>query len=76
LALLLLAPALAGCHSADLGFFAPNGPVAAADAHLFVIVVMVMAIERRQSRWRAQEFRVEKSEGLVAPYSRSCSVPS
>ena len=43
-ALLLLAPALTGCHFADRGFFAPQGPVAAADAHLFVFVVMVMAI--------------------------------
>lgn len=44
LPLLLLAPALTGCHFAGLGFFAPRGPVAAADAHLFVIVVTVMAI--------------------------------
>jgi cytochrome o ubiquinol oxidase subunit 2 len=44
LVLLLLAPELTGCHPADRGFFAPHGPVAGADAHLFVIVVMVMAI--------------------------------
>jgi cytochrome o ubiquinol oxidase subunit 2 len=44
LVLLLLAPELSGCHVADRGFFAPHGPVAAVDAHLFVIVVMVMAI--------------------------------
>jgi cytochrome o ubiquinol oxidase subunit 2 len=44
LALLLLAPALTGCDHPDRGFFAPHGPVAAADAHLFVVVVIVMAI--------------------------------
>ena len=44
LARLLLAFPLAGCHSADRGFFAPRGPVAAADAHLFVVVAMLMAI--------------------------------
>ena len=42
--MLLLAPALTGCDFPDRGFFAPHGPVAAADAHLFFVVVTVMAI--------------------------------
>jgi cytochrome o ubiquinol oxidase subunit 2 len=44
LAVPALALLLAGCHVADMGFLAPRGPIAAEDRHLFIIVLLLMAI--------------------------------
>ena len=44
LGLALLSPLLSGCQMPGLGLFNPAGPVAAEDRHIFIVVVLIMAI--------------------------------